>query len=407
MVTSSRRRGRGSITSYATKAGVRWRFQLWVPIDPEHPDDGERQTGKAGFATAEEADDALTDAKNQLKNQIKFVRTSPTVESYIDQWIDGLQLEASTIAGYKRLANNHVKPGLGQLALDKVTATRLAAHYKHLLVEGRKDAGHVGEPLSANTVNKTHVLIGAMFDAAKDDGYIGVNPARKRKVVKPPTGRQIKAQAPEQVTWTATQLTAFLDWNRDVLEDELFTLWRTIAMTGVRRSEALAVQWRDIDLANRRLSIRRALDTTARNTLKLTKTGGARVIDLDEGTIKALKAWRVQRGKVSLELATADAYLFGNLEGGTRSPNEVSRRWRLRVEKARAALGEDTLPVVTLKGLRHTHATLMLESGVHPKVVQERLGHSTITTTMNVYSHVTPTMQRAAADQVAGLLGEG
>lgn len=407
MATGSRRRGRGSITSYKTNAGVRWRFQLWVPIDPERPDDGERQAGKAGFATAEEADDALTDAKNQLKNQLKFVRTSPTVATYIDQWIDGLQLESSTILGYKRIVKNHIKPELGKLALDKVTATRLSAHYKHLLARGRKDANHLGEPLSANTVNKVHVCLGAMFDAAKDDGYIAVNPARKRKVVKAPTGRQIKAQAPEQATWTGPQLTAFLAWDRDVLEDDLFTLWRTIAMTGVRRSEALAVQWRDIDLTNRRLSIRRALDTTARNTVKLTKTGGARVIDLDEGTMKVLKAWRVQRGKVSLELATAGAYLFGNLQGGTRSPNEVSRRWRLRVEKARAALGEDALPVVTLKGLRHTHATLMLESGVHPKVVQERLGHSTITTTMNVYSHVTPTMQRAAADQVAGLLGEG
>lgn len=79
----------------------------------------------------------------------------------------------------------------------------------------------------------------------------------------------------------------------------------------------------------------------------------------------------------------------------------------MRVEKALAALGEDAIPAVTLKGLRHTHATLMLESGVHPKVVQERLGHSTITTTMNVYSHVTPTMQRDAVDRVAGLLGEG
>ncbi|YCN53433.1 tyrosine-type recombinase/integrase [Rhodococcus erythropolis] len=376
-----------------------------MPIDPERPDDGERQTGKAGFATAEEADDALTAAKNQLKNQIKFVRTSPTVATYVDQWIDGLQLEASTIAGFRRIAKNHIKPELGKLTLDKVTATRLASHYKQLLASGRKDSVGAGKPLSANSVNKVHVCLGAMFDAAKDDGYVAVNPARKRGVVKAPTGRQIKSQAPEQATWTAAQLTAFLIWNRDVFEDELYTLWRTVAMTGVRRSEALALEWRDIDLTNSRLSVRRALDTTARDTLKLTKTGGARVIDLDEGTIIALKAWRVQRGKVSLELTGAGAYVFGNLHGGTRSPNEVSRRWRLRVEKARAALGEDAIAAVTLKGLRHTHATLMLESGVHPKVVQERLGHSTITTTMNVYSHVTPTMQRDAVDRVAGLLG--
>ncbi|TSD45025.1 site-specific integrase [Rhodococcus sp. KBS0724] len=405
MARRSRRAGKGSITSYKTNAGVRWRYQIWVPIDPERPDDGERQTGKAGFATAEDADNALTDAKNQLKNQIKFVRTAPTVATFIDQWIAGLQLEASTIAGYKRIANNHIKPELGKLPLDKLTATRLAAHYKHLLHSGRKDGKNKGKPLSANSVNKVHVCLGAMLDAAKDDGYIAVNPARKRGVVKAPTGRQIKAQAPEQSTWTAGQLTTFLAWNRDILDDELFPLWQTVAMTGVRRSEALALQWADLDLTNSRLSIRRALDTTARDTVKLTKTGGARVIDLDDETIAALKAWRVQRGGVSLQLTGARSFVFGNLDGGTRSPNEISRRFRLRVVKAQAALGEDAMPAMTLKGLRHTHATLLLEAGVHPKVVQERLGHSTITTTMNVYSHVTPTMQRAAVDTLSRILG--
>jgi integrase len=88
-----------------------------------------------------------------------------------------------------------------------------------------------------------------------------------------------------------------------------------------------------------------------------------------------------------------------NDAGAIRSPNEVGRRWTFRVERARAAI--DGLPRVTLKGLRHTHATLLLELGEHPKVVQERLGHSTITTTMNIYSHVTPTMQKGAANRFA------
>lgn len=121
-------------------------------------------------------------------------------------------------------------------------------------------------------------------------------------------------------------------------------------------------------------------------------------------TVEALRIWKELRGVITLDFARADAYVFGNLDGEMRSPNEVSRRWVTRVARAREALGDHAPRRITLKGLRHTHATLLLELGVHPKVVQERLGHSQIGTTMNIYSHVTPTMQRDAVDRLAGLL---
>ncbi|WP_448074013.1 site-specific integrase [Georgenia yuyongxinii] len=177
-----------------------------------------------------------------------------------------------------------------------------------------------------------------------------------------------------------------------------------MAYTGVRRSEALALRWGDVNFSTGRVSIRRAADVTARNKAKSTKTGSARVIDLDAETLTTLKVYRTKRGSISLDLARADAYVFGNDAGAIRSPNEVGRRWTSRVERAQAEV--DNLPRVTLKGLRHTHATLLLELGEHPKVVQERLGHSTITTTTNIYSHVTPTMQKAAADRFAAHLGD-
>ena len=79
-------------------------------------------------------------------------------------------------------------------------------------------------------------------------------------------------------------------------------------------------------------------------------------------------------------------------------------RWDVRIRAARRALGEESLKRLSIHGLRHTHATLLLELGVHPKVVQERLGHSNISTTMNIYSHVTPTMQRDAAARLAALI---
>jgi integrase len=231
-----------------------------------------------------------------------------------------------------------------------------------------------------------------------------LNPAKKKRTVNPPRSSQVRAQKPEIVTWTGPQVHAFLTWNRDELDDERFSLWRLIAYTGMRRSEALALRWSDINFTTGRISLRRAVDVTAPNTTKVTKTGSARVIDIDAETLRVLKAHKGDRGAISLHLARADSYVFSDDSGAIRVPDAVTSRWTRRLDWACAKIGG--LPRVTLKGLRHTHATLLLELGEHPKVVQERLGHSTITTAMNVYSHVTPTMQKSAVDRFAAHLGE-
>jgi len=125
------------------------------------------------------------------------------------------------------------------------------------------------------------------------------------------------------------------------------------------------------------------------------------VVDIDAETVRIIRQWRTLRATLSLELARPHAYVFGSLDGTPRNPNALSQMFTRRVAKARKALGSDALPEITLHGLRHSHATVLLEAGENPKIVQERLGHTTITTTMDVYSHVTPTMQRAAVDRFA------
>jgi integrase len=398
----SRRAGRGAIFKYKTRAGnTYWRWQLYAPVNPEEPDGEQKRVSGGGYANDKLADDGLHEAIKKMKAQeVLGGSLTPTMSSYSEQWLAGLQLEDSTIYGYQKIVRNHVRPYLGTLRVDRLTATRLARHYRELLESGRKDARHVGEPLSANTVNKVHIVIGAMLDAAIDDGIISQNPARKKRTVKAPTGRQIRAEKPEIVTWSAADLKRFLEWDRDILKDELYTLWRTIAWTGMRRSEALALKWSDIDMSGQRVSIRRAANVVKRDETKLTKTGTSRVLDIDALTVADLKAWKGLRGSVSLDLARPASFVFANWEGKIRSPNEVGQRWNYRLRKAREHFGETNLSPLTLKGLRHTHATLLLELGVHPKVVQERLGHSNISTTMNIYSHVTPTMQRSAIEKL-------
>lgn len=399
----SRSRHPGSIQEYATNEGKRWRFQIYVPKDPEYPELGMRRLTRSGFTSTEEANDALQEALKQRKQNEKFSGKVPLIGVYADQWVEGLKLADSTIKGYKKIIRNHIRPQLGSIRLDQLTATRIARHYRDLEKHGRADKLGKGEPLSANSVHKIHVVLGAILDAAIEDGHLTVNPAKKKRTVKAPKSSEVRAQKPEIVTWTGEQLSTFLAWDRDELNDELFPLWRLIAYSGMRRSEALALKWSDINTKTMRISIRRAVNTEDWSLTKTTKTGSARVIDMDAETLKVLASYKVARAELSFELAKADAYVFADDDGKLRSPDAMTSRWDRRLKWAMAKF--DILHRVTLKGLRHTHATLLLEMGVHPKVVQERLGHSTITTTMNIYSHVTPTMQRSAVDRFAAHLG--
>lgn len=354
---------------------------------------------------AADADAALQDALKQRDQQEKFGGKVPTLGVYADAWVEGLKLADSTIAGYNKIIRNHLRPQLGHYPLDKLTPTRIARHYRDLEQHGRKDEQDKGGPLSANTVHKAHVVLGAILDAAIEDGNIATNPA-KRKAAKAPTTSQMRAEKPELVTWTADQLAAFLAWDRDELQDELFALWWVIANTGMRRSEALALKWSDVNIKTSQVSIRRAINTEDWTKTKTTKTGNARVIDVDAATLKAIASYKVARAELSFELAKADAYIFGDDDGQPRSPDAMTSRWDRRLKWAVKVKRFEHLPRVTLKGLRHTHATILMELGVPPKVVQERLGHSTITTTMNIYSHVTPTMQKNAVDRFASRLAE-
>ncbi len=394
----SRRRGKGSITKYQTKAGTRWRFQVWIPADPEFPDGEWKHVGRGGFETAENADDAMQEARVKQRAGVDLTATIPTVEDYARRWLDGLDREAATLAGYRRIFALHVNPAIGAVRLDRVTPTRLGKLYVDLQ---RPDPSRKRTPggLSKNTTHKIHSALSAMFEAARDDNLLAVNPARKRSLVKAPTAKAVKREQTEMVTWSAAQLGSFLTWNRDTFDDEVHALWWVVAHTGVRRSEVLALRWSDIELDTQRIKVRRALDTARPGEVKSTKSNRARVVDIDAATVAVLRRWRAARGAVALEFARPGAYLFGTLDGSPRNPISVSQMFGRRVTKARAALGSDELPTITLHGLRHSHATILLEAGENPKVVQERLGHTTITTTMDVYSHVTPTMQRSAVDR--------
>jgi integrase len=115
---------------------------------------------------------------------------------------------------------------------------------------------------------------------------------------------------------------------------------------------------------------------------------------IDAKTLDVLSEYQKLRALLGPEFVANDAFIFATLNNELRIPNDVTARWSRLVAKAQLSISD--LPSITLKGLRHTHATLLLQSGTNPKIVQERLGHSDISTTLNIYTHVTPTIQTEA-----------
>ncbi len=235
------------------------------------------------------------------------------------------------------------------------------------------------------------VLHRALKDAVRW-GRLSRNPI---EAADPP---RVNGSGHEMRTWSAEQLAAFLAATKD---DRLHALWHLLALTGLRRGEALALTWDDVDLEAGSLSVRRALIPNGREVVVCEpKTArGRRVVALDPQTIEVLKG---QAARQLVEQAKAKSWtdtglIFTREDGEALHPEVVSRFFRQAVKRA-------ALPTIRLHDLRHTHATLALRAGIHPKVVSERLGHATVSITLDTYSHAIPAMQEEAATRIAELV---
>jgi integrase len=261
----------------------------------------------------------------------------------------------------------------------------LSANHIQQVVNRLRERG-----LSPRTVRMYHGLIRGCLARAERLGKVARNVARLVEL--PPQSRT------ERLFLTAEQAERLLQTGVD---DRFYALFALLTLTGLRPGEACAVRWDDID--NRALRVRRALVWLPNSApiFAETKTRRSRVVTLGERVLGILKRQRAKQAEWRLKMGAAyedQGLIFCNETGGPLHLRNVDSR------HFKPLLRQAGLPKIRLYDLRHTHATLLLAAGEHPKVVQERLGHATITLTLDTYSHVVPGMQERAAERLDSLL---
>lgn len=342
--------------------------------------------------------DTKTEARRWLNERLAEVATGNvadagglTVGQYFSDWLGSLgmsQLEAATVSWYRSAVTRHIVPALGSVKLAKLSPVMIESFLAEKAENGRLD-GTGG--LGPASVHRLQVTLRKALEAAVRKGMLARNPADLADSPKMP---------PRDVTvdvWTSDELVRFIEATQT---DRLSAVWRLAAMSGLRRSELVGLQWPDIDLDGGWLSVRRAVVIVDGGPpiVKPPKTAKSRrTVELDGRTVSTLREWR--RTQLEERLRASEAWNPGEWVvadelGAYLRPDRLGKRF---VALSRAA----GLRTITIRQLRHSHATALLVAEESPKVVQERLGHSSISVTLDVYSAVLPNMQREAVERLA------
>ena len=367
--------GNGEVSIYphkrnGKKVGYRGAYVVYTAAGPKR----RYVTGK----TREETRKKLAKAMADRDGGLAFDAGTLTVGEYVERWLkDSVQgtIRQSTYDVYGYMVHPHIVPGLGRLKLKSLNPAHVRAFYRD-----RLDTG-----LSPATVHKMHVVLHKALDGAVSDGLIPRNAAKGVKVPQAGSRKEIRPLTSQQA--------------RDLFDaargDRLEALYVLAIATGLRQGELLALKWEDVELEEAVLRVRRTLTRSGGKVeVGPPKTPNSRrSVGLTSRAVEALRA-HLARQLAEMEemgsLYRPGGLVFANEIGGIINPSNLRNRHLVRLlERAK-------LPKVRFHDLRHTCATLLLTKNVNPKIVSEMLGHSSISVTLDTYSHVLPTMRANA-----------
>lgn len=357
--------------------GAKWYYRHDI-TDPKTGKRKQKEVG--GFRTKEEAQEAAVRIQSELLNGTYVEPTKLTVGEFLLDFVENtLKYEVAPNTYEQRMTfvKNHIQPNIGSLRLTDLTPNHVQKFYNSL-------REHYGAGYVQNIGN----LLSKAFTQAVKWNMISRNPI---PLVKKPS---LSRKNTKMKTWTVEDQRKFLDYAKD--GPKLYYVIFLLALTsGMRKGELLGLIWDDVDTKKGIVSIKRTIVYAQRKLyLKdMPKTESAiRTIQLPEPTIKVMKQWKLECPANELNILFPSPKTKGILY-----PNSLDKQLAKTIKGA-------GVPEITMHGLRHTFATTLLGSNVNPKIVQEMLGHATIKTTMDTYSHVLPNMQKDAASQLGAVL---
>jgi integrase len=288
---------------------------------------------------------------------------------------------------YGEIVQNFLIPALGNFPLVGLTPSVIQTAYLPWATSGRLDGKRGG--LSPRTRRHIHRVLHTALNRAVEQQVIARNPAQAlRKRLPRVERREMMTLSPDQ----SAQLLEAIKHTR--------IYWPVLLAlsTGMRRGEVFALRWKNVDVERGSLCIMESLEQTkAGLRFKAPKTDRIRVVTLPAFAIEQLRLLKRKQAEELLQLGTrqtGDTLVCARADGLPLQPQSLTHHFKRLISRI------NNLPQVRFHDLRHSHATQLLLAGVHPKVAQERLGHATITTTLDLYSHVTETMQSDAAERL-------
>lgn len=374
------------IKKYTTKNGeTRYLFQTYLGIDPVSGK--ERRTTRRGFKTMKEAKQAernllLDVEENGLPSNQSDGFRDPTFEELASLWLENYKttVKPSTFENVRVKVEKMTEEHFDGLKLKKITV----AYCQRVVIE-----------LSKNYVLYNHYLsvINRIFKYAVLMDILNSNPFDK--VIKPKS-RQTQRKGN---FLTKEELKEFLKLAQTATLSYFFPLVHLMSYTGLRQGEALALKWSDIDFENKKITVNKtAARIKEKQTLQTPKTKNSkRVISIDPTTLSILKSWKKDQIKIYFKngkhFEGDENFIFTNQRGYWVHIHNFIRYFK-------RFIADHKLKPITPHGLRHTHASLLFSAGVEPKNISDRLGHSTVQITLDLYTHITEEQRTDTVDKL-------
>lgn len=371
------------IKKYITKDGeTRYMLQAYLGVDPFTGK--QRRTTRRGFKTQKEAKKAERELLLSVEENGFTDRSSkPTFKEVADLWLESYEttVKPTTYQNTKNYLNAIIENHFKEIRIESVS---VAMMQKIVIDLSKKYVAYLSQ-LS---------IINRVFKYALHLDIIQTNPVDR--IIRP------KQQKPrkEKIALTKEELNQFLTLAKKDARPVLYTAWHTLAYTGLRRGELLGLEWSDIDFENKTMSVNKTLVTVNGSlyTQSPKTKRSTRTISLDDATIQVLKNWKLEQKKQFFKNGVKSTdIVITNIKGSYLD-------FAYFRDELKKFLSTHNLKQFSVHSLRHTHASLLFEAGIEPKTISDRLGHSNIQTTLNMYTHLNDKQRSDVADRLLKFL---